>query len=1682
MTRDTSAIEHRVSADKQVPKSIQDRFERFAHATPDATALVCGTELVTYGALNRRANQVAHHLRGLQMAPGSLVLLQLPRGIASVIAILGILKAGHGYVPLEDCCSAERFGLVLRDTAATAILTESGKVGEFPPGDGVHRICLDAIADQLAALPDGNVGSSTSPSDVAYCMYSSGSTGMPKGILTPHAGVLRLVCEPHYVSLGPGEVLLHAAPLAFDASTFELWGALLNGGTVAILERGSVTPDAVAEAIARHRVTTAWLTAPLFHRIGQAEFERMGGLRQLLAGGDVLRPDAVARTLAALPNCRVINGYGPTETTTFAICGALIQSTDGAAVPLGRPINATQVHILDERLLPVEPGTMGEICIAGEGLALGYLNRPDLTAEKFVPSPFGVPGSRMYRSGDLGRQAEDGSIEFGGRLDHQVKINGFRVELGEIEAAVALQPDVAECVVIAHEYAPGEKRLVCYVTAKRGLRPTVDGLRAGLAGKLPMYMIPAAWVFVDAMPQSPNGKTDRRALPPPASVRAWLGTEYVKPVSGLEQRIAEIWAAVLRMDRVGRFDQFASLGGSSIQAIDVSFRVARELFGGERVPAPLGNTSLAAYAGACAALPARPRQSTPGLDNEVELSWASQAQQQVWFLEQLGEGWRAYRFHARFNLSGPLDVPALHAAINALVERHEILRTSFVPHNGELVRHVSANLTVPLPMVDLSTLEPAKCDAALQQSIEAELAHRFDVSRAPLARWLLVRLGEQAHVLLQSEHHYLHDGQSFRILVRDLSALYGAAREGKHADLPHIEAHYGAYCAEERRWLQTAEFREHLSAWRETLAPFGSDIALFGNRKRPQERRSIGAQARRPVSPDTVRLLDRTAASLGVSRFVIMISAFSMLCARHSNQQRFLMGSALANRTAAKYQWATGMFVNMLPIPFHCAPDLPFAEFVRATAATVDFTLSHSRVPLGEIVKALNLSASLMGDSPFNIGFSFHDSLEAEPHFGGLDVEIDEAIAIGSAKFDLDVVVIAGNQSKRQDQGLELLFEYNTDCFDAAAIERMLDHYGELLRDIGAHPQQRLRDFSILTPQERRLLLETFVDTSEDFDLDLCIHEAFEQQVRTRPNAVAVVAGARRITYDELNRRANQLAHHLRSCGVGPEVAVAVCVERSIELIVALIGVLKAGGVYVPLDPRVPAERRDSVLADTNAPVLLNTVATSATGASSTARTICLDANLQEIEQQTDQTPVNLSRPGNLAYCIFTSGSTGRPKGVGVSIRSLMNHARSHTVACRLNPSDRVLQICASGFDASLEEIVPTLLCGAMLVMAPPGLNAPDEEFLAWVASERLTVLDLPTAFWAALVTHADAASAFPQTVRTLVVGGEAAKWEHVELTQRLNQNPDFTLFNTYGPTEATVIATRGQVKPRQKTSSGAGVPLGKSISNVQVYVLDEHLEPVPIGVPGEICIGGTGVARGYVNRPDLTAEKFVPDPYGVPGQRMYRTGDLASYLPDGNIEFHGRVDHQVKVRGFRVEPGEIEAALVRLPGVREAAVIARAVGPAELQLVGYLVTDNGAALDVDGLRTDLGRCLPEYMVPASWVFLERMPLNRNGKLDRAQLPEPAAQIDSRSPELSEDDAPEELTEINDILRTLMPSVSIGPDDDLLGKGMHSVLLLRLVMACKARLKAQLKVRDVYRLATPRALARHVREAGVAIE
>ncbi|MFN7609998.1 MAG: amino acid adenylation domain-containing protein, partial [bacterium] len=1196
------------------------------------------------------------------------------------------------------------------------------------------------------------------------------------------------------------------------------------------------------------------------------------------------------RSLAAvLGDTIVLNGYGPTEATVYASAYAGPLQPLDRNIPIGRPIANTQIYLLDEDLNPVPVGVAGEIHIAGAGLARGYLNRPALTAEKFIANPYGEPGSRMYRTGDLGRYLPDGNIEFLGRIDHQVKIRGFRIELGEIENALLAHAQVREVVVLAREDDPGNKRLVAYVVGKAAAQApslTVSELRSHLGRTLPEYMVPTGWVFLDALPLNPNGKIDRKALPAPETTREDLGTEYVAPRTPTEELLAQIWAEVLKVERVGVFDRFRQLGGTSIQGIAASLRVSKEL-GLQYPPLLVGNSTIREYSilvdAAVAVQSGRGRHADAD-DREEEP--ASFAQEQVHFLEQLGDAWRAYRFHGKLKLRGLLQFNKLERALNNLLERHDLLRTAFVSNEGKLLRVVKSHVRQSLLLTDLSELSEDGRARGLQSLQSVELDWRFDVASPPLIRWHLVRLAPEEHVLFQTEHHFVHDGQSWRLMLRDIGAFYSAAVQGKEHELPLIEAEYGEFCRRERLWSKSDEYAGQLSRCSERIKRALTNQKLFyGIGRQPKEdRRFAGSQVRQLVDAALLSTIDRCASDLGATRFAVALAAFAILCSRHTGSKDILIGTALSNRLSHRYQATVGMFVNAVAIPIELSNPVSFSQLVGAAGAEVDFALQQGQVCLAEIIRHLDMSNRFRGEPPFGVAFSFHDSIPLNPNFAGLEVAVEEGLPNGSAKFDLNVVGILGNRNAPAP--LEFAWEYNTDLFDRSTIERMAGHFKVLLEAVVADPQARLKDLPLLTEAERHRILVEWNDTEKAYPSDRCIHQLFEEQVAKSPEAVAVVFEDQQLSYGELNAKANQLAHHLRGLGVKPDTLVAICVERSLEMVIGLLGILKAGGAYVPLDPDYPAERLAYMLQDTAAPVLLTQGRLKERLPAHQARTVCLDEDWAAIGKSESTNPVSHTHPLNLAYCIYTSGSTGKPKGVLIEHRQVARLLSATDAWYGFNSSDVWTVFHSFAFDFSVWELWGALTFGGRALVVSYEASRTAERFVELLESEGVTVLNqTPTAF-RALVNQIG--RRLPRLdLRYVIFGGEALSVG--TLGPWFEQFGDVKpkLVNMYGITETTVHVTYRPVG-LQDVSLGS-CPIGKPIPDLSAYILGPAAELLPIGAAGEIYIAGAGLARGYLNRADLTAEKFIANPYGDPGSRMYRTGDLGRYLSDGNIEFLGR-------------------------------------------------------------------------------------------------------------------------------------------------------------------------------------------------
>jgi amino acid adenylation domain-containing protein len=1673
------------AADYPRDKTVHRLFEEQAALTPDSTALVFGEESLTYAELNARANKLAHHLLSLGVGPDMLVGLCVERSAEMVVGLLGILKAGGAYLPLDPAYPPGRLAFMLEDAQMPVLVTQSHLADELPSG-WAQVVCLDEEEEGIAARSDENpVGVAVTPSHLAYVMYTSGSTGTPKGVCVPHRAVARLVKGSSFASFSAEEVFLHLAPPSFDASTFELWGALLNGARLVLMPAGQSSLEEIGAAINRHSVTTLWLTAGLFHLMASERPADLRGLRQLLAGGDVLSPSHVNRMLGEMgEGSFLVNGYGPTENTTFTCCHRMAAGDEGervdGAVPVGRPIANTRVYVLGERLEPVPIGVAGELYTSGDGLARGYLNRPALTAERFIPDPFSAePGGRMYRTGDVARWRRDGAVEFVGRRDGQVKVRGFRVEVGEIEAALAGHAGVRAAVVVARgAEGGGDKRLVAYVTAAGGELGAGE-LREYLKGRLPEYMMPSAFVVLEELPLNANGKVDRRALPEPEEARSQVEQAYAAPSTEGERVLAEIWEEVLGLRQVGVEDNFFELGGDSMRSIQVRAKAqnrgldfsVQEMFEHQTVrelaalARPIGEDQAATQRVEPFALVSEEdkRRMPAGVEDAYPLS-ALQAG--MVFHSDYGAGSAVYHDIFSIHMKVACDLGALRESIAEVVARHPVLRTSFdVSGFAEPLQLVHASVETPFAVTDLRHLDADARERAVADWFEAERTSPFEWGRAPLMRIHVHLRGEDSLQFNLSFHHAILDGWSMASMLTELFRGYLARLGGAGGDAalpPPPSVSFGDFVALERRAIESEESREF---WQRSLS--GAPAARLPRWPSGDVDAPRGARGERAfnVEPEVVEGLQRFAQRLGVPLKSVLLAAHMRVLALLCGGADVTTGVVFNGRPEEDDgERVLGLFLNTLPLRARLGGGT-FEELVRAVFETERGLLAHRRFPLAELQRMAGRAG--LFETLFNYThFHVYDNV---PRLEG--VEILDSRSSTETNFTFE----ANFNLEALGSRLTLLLWFDPAEFREEQVEAAGNYYLRALAAMAADPAARYDAHTPLPEEERRRLLADFNDTAADYPRDLCVHQLFEAQAALTPDSTALVFGEESSTYGELNRRANKLAHHLRALGVGPEVLVGLCVERSVEMVVGLLAILKAGGAYVPLDPALPRERLAFVLADTNAAVLITDSAADSAAYSETGgwggKVVALDAARERLAAEGDEnlhaavTPDSSdARPDKLAYVIYTSGSTGVPKGVAVTHLSVCNHLAWMRRTFPLTARDRVLQLTPFTFDVSVWEFFGTLSEGAALVLLGEGEHRDARRVSQVSAARGVTVLQTVPGMLRALSEGGGLRDCV--ALRRVHCGGEALG---ARLAAEFLAQSRAELYNMYGPTETTIDAAYLKCEPGNVAATATGaVPIGRPMANARLYVLDAYLQPAPTGSNGELYIGGEGLARGYLNRAALTAEKFIPDPFSAqPGARLYRTGDVARWLPDGTVEFVGRVDGQVKVRGFRVEPGEIEAALEAHAAVREAVVTAQEGAGGEKYLVAHVVPAEGVDevsvelreyLTVE-LREYLKARLPEYMVPSAFVMLEELPLLPSGKVDRRALRAHAARarVASRAEYVAPRTPTEEL--LADIWAGVLGAERFGVHDDFFESGGHSLAAVLVVARVRAALNVEIPLR-----------------------
>jgi amino acid adenylation domain-containing protein len=1647
--------------ERLVHQLLEDR----AGENGDAIALEWGTQQLSYAQLNCRANRLAHHLRSLGVVPNQPVAICVPRGPDMVVGLLAILKAGGAYVTLDPALPADRLAFMLVDTAASVVISHE-EVAAALPLAGQHLLLLDRDAAAIDRHPDSNPPAVNQAGDLAYCMYTSGSTGQPKGVAIPHRSVLGFMLDVDYVAWTPASVMLQYSSASWDALTLELWPVLAHGGRSVLFSGASVTPQELGRHIGAHGVNQLWITSSFFNLIVDEDVSLLAGVAQLMVGGEQVSAPHVRKLMLAQPAMRVVNGYGPSECTVFSCCHVLLgaPAADAHKLPIGRPIGDRRVYVLDAAGGPVPVGVVGELYVAGDSLALAYINLPELTAQRFLADPF-VAGARMYRSGDLVRWLPDGNLEFVGRADDQVKLRGFRIELGEISARLSACPDVLDAAVIVRDDFPGDagQRLVAYVTAREGAVLEAADLRARLAVLLPAYMVPGAFVVLDALPLTANGKLDRRALPAPDAA-ALATRDYEAPHDGMEATMAQVWQDLLGAARVGRHDQFFELGGHSLlavqlisrlrQALDVELTL-RDLFD---EPSLAGLSRLAAQARrASLARIERVDSSVP-----VPLSWA---QQRLWFIDQLDhEASVAYHISTALLLQGELDAAALQAALDRIVARHDILRTSFVAVDGQPMQLVvPAGAGFCLLREDLRGMSELVQQETVQRLCRSEEREAFDLARGPLVRGRLLRLADDQHALVITQHHIITDGWSVGVMVQELAALYSAFLQGLPDPLPALALQYADYASWQRTWLQDGVLDGQRAFWRKHLQGAPTLLELPLDRPRPVVQSYAGATLALALPAELCKGLRHLSQRHGSTLFMTLLTGWAIVLSRLTGQDDIVIGTPVANRPHAQTESLIGFFVNMLSLRVRLDDNPSVASLLARVKTGALDAYANQDLPFEQVVEAVQPLRAMSHAPLFQVSLTLNNMpISTELELAGLSLS-RIASHDTSSQVDLSLELVEVGQA------VQGVLTYASDLFDAVTVQRWIGHLHTVLAAMVADDQQQTGTLPLLTGAEREQIVTGLNATARDYPHDMDIARVFEARAAQQPDAVALVHEGTCISYAQLNCRANRLAHHLMALGVAAQDRVAVGLERSPDMIVAMLAILKAGAAYVPLDTSYPPERLAWLIEDCAPCALIGSAPLLAGLAPLACPVIALESSAAQLAACSAANPQRgTAQPRHLAYVIYTSGSTGEPKGVMIEQRSVLRLVMNNPYA-RIDTEDCIAHCANPAFDASTWEIWAALLNGARLLLVPQSVLLDPISFSNALIEEHVTALWMTVGLFNEYAPLLE--TAFSQ-LRYLLVGGDALD-PRAMARLLASAVPPRHVINGYGPTETTTFAATYDIT--FVAADARSIPIGKPIGNTRMYILDAHGQPVPLGVAGEIHIGGPGVARGYLFRPELSAQRFIADPYGdEEGARLYKTGDVGRYLADGNIEYLGRNDFQVKIRGFRIELGEIEARLAACAGVREAVVLAReaqvdAGALADKRLVAYVLREEGIDLSAAVLREQLAQVLPPYMLPSAFVCMDSFPLTPNGKLDRKALPAP----DQQSLAAREFEAPvgEMEVALAGLWQELLGVERVGRHDQFFELGGHSLLAVQLVSRLRQLRGVELELRHLFAQPTLAGLA-----------
>jgi amino acid adenylation domain-containing protein len=1645
-------------------------IEQYAGLSPGSTAIIYRDQSLSYAALDEKADRLGKYLVSAGVGPGDLVGIHFPSSPELIISMLAVLKTGAAFLPLDTTWPPERLNFMIADSSTRHVLAQHENALE-KPGARVRFIHIDSgsIPDAPAGATLGQNGN-ISPDNTAYIIYTSGSTGRPKGVIVPHRGLVNVSQEQaRLFEIGPENRVLQFSSCCFDASIFEIILALTHGAALVMGDRSRMMPGPdLHHFIAANKITTVVLTPSV---LAVMPVEELPDLKTIMVAGEACSGDLVNRWASGR---EFFNLYGPTEATIWATAARLDTPTSHPGI--GKPIRNTRILILDENLEKVPPGKPGEICIGGIGVTNGYVNRPEITRDKFIDHPLGNGGcEKLYRTGDLGSWKPDGSIQFHGRIDFQVKIRGHRIELEEIERVIEQHEEVNQCAVKIREMHGGDRRLTAFMTPTGKNGPSIEKMNAFCREQLPEFMVPSYFIVIQSMPISPTGKIDRDQL-----VTADLNLEHNvtdPPRNRTESELLAIYKELLGFDHMGIHDHFFQLGGHSLLAtrlinmVHQTFRVELPFQALYENPTASGLGSL---------IQELPESRNPYHLPPLDASWSdrpaplSLAQERVWYLHKLNPDIRAYHASALIWFEGDLVAEVLEQSLNAVLRRHEIFRTTFSEQDGHPAQIVHKPQEWRLPFLDLSSSPDTEKHDMLDSFTSRESREPFALDELPLVRWTLVRMSPGRHVLVHVEHHLVHDGWSFAILIRDMIEFYSAFHEGRPPALNELKMHFAEFSARQRLWMNSPGAERQLKFWVERLQDCPREINLPYDFARPSIQTFNGQSIRLDIGPELVSSLVPFSRDENSTLFVTLFTAFVTLLYRYSGQDDICVGTGIANRRWPDSEDLIGMIINNIVLRCDFSGNPTFSRMLERVQKNNLKAYANQDIPFDRVVEAVSPPRDPSRNPLFQVMFGAHDSPMPDLEMSGVRLRINEGLGNQSAKFDLVLIYIPRNiptgihDLSCDDAAITLIWEYNTDLFRSETIRQMTRYYHELLEQVSRRPDLRLDTIPLIPQETEKALLSQWEGIENRNRSELPVHRIIESGVECHPDSPAYRSNSREWTYLELNDRANQLAHALLGNGIGKNQPVGISMTPGFEFIISLLAVLKAGGAYVPLDPEYPLPRLKSMIEETGLDIMLTV-----SGHVGEFEPVCptiIDVQSFEWPGTPRKNPDVDVDPADPAYMIFTSGSTGLPKGVTVLHRSITNLVMD-TNYIRIDPTDRIAQLSNISFDAATFEIWGALLNGACLVDVPRETLLSHDSFSRLLDGQNITSLFITTTLFN---QYARQDPAIFKGLRNVLFGGESCNPQSIR--EVMGHGPPENLVHVYGPTETTTFATWHRVD--QVADNAETVPIGKPITNVRIYVLDKNQRPTAPGIPGELYVAGEGLARDYLNDPELTRAKFpeITLPDGSI-ERTYKTGDIVVWSRPSGLRFKHRIDNQVKLRGFRIELDEIRLALNNHQDVHDSILRIWKRHEGSPNLVAYVESGRTDPVFPGELKNHLKNNLPEYMIPGQVIVLKELPLNKNGKIDYPSLPEPEMEMQGAVDLFVEPRTPIE-SELVGIWMEVFDRERLSVHDNFFDLGGHSLLAMQILNRVNQVFNLQLPLSSILNNLTIAELASQIEGTG----